>query len=99
MMHIYSYICPSCGASYIGETTRHWMTRVKEHLNKTKMSNIYQHTHNNNSCQGKSSEKDFVILDKASTQFKLKIKEAIHIKQQKPSLNKQIKHINLTLDI
>ena len=63
------------------------------------MSNIYQHTHNNNSGQGKSSEKDFVILDKASTQFKLKIKEAMRIKQQKPSLNKQIKHINLILDI
>ena len=47
------------------------------------MTHIYQHTHKNNSCQGKSSEINFTIIDTASIQFKLKIKEDIHIKQQK----------------
>ena len=96
---VYKYICPSCGASYIGETTRHWLTRVKEHLSSSKTSHIYQHIHSNNLCKGKSNETNFSIIDKASTEFTLKIKEALHIKWDKPNLNKQIKHINLTLDI
>ena len=29
---IYRFVCPGCNVCYIGETTRHLSTRVKEHL-------------------------------------------------------------------
>ena len=34
-------------------------------------------------------------LDHASTSFQLKIKEAIHIQIEQPSLNQQLHHVNL----
>jgi len=37
------------------------------------------------------------MLDSAPTVFQLKIKEALHIEWERPSLNKQLKHLNLTL--
>ena len=37
------------------------------------------------------------ILDTASTPFQLKIKDALHICWENPSLNKQVNHVNLTL--
>ena len=38
---------------------------------------------------------NFHILDHASTGFQLKIKEAIHIQREQPSLNQQLHHVNL----
>ena len=97
---MYRYICPICGDSYIGETTRHWVVRRNEHLNTDKQSCIYKHTHQNNSCKGKSDESCFSILDRAQTKFSLKLKQAIHINKLKPTLiNKQKNHVVLTLDI
>ena len=96
---VYKYLCPSCAASYVGETTRHWGVRVKEHLLKDKKSHIYQHINMNNNCTGKSDNSSFKIIDKASTEYTLKIKEAVHINWIKPTLNKQKIHIKLTIDI
>ena len=45
----------------------------------------------------KCSEDCFKILDSASTRFQLKIKEAMHILWEQPSLNSQVKHLNLSL--
>ena len=53
----------------------------------------------NNNCTGKSDNSYFKIIDKASTEYTLKIKEAIHINWIKPTLNKQKIHIKLTIDI
>ena len=82
---MYKHICPGFSARYTGETTRDWLRRVKEHLSTIKMSHthIYQHAQKNKSFQGKSSEINFTIIDKASTQSKLKIKEAIKRKTRK----------------
>ena len=97
---VYRYICPICGDSYIGETTRYFETRRHEHLNTNKSSTIYIHTHGNNRCNGKSDESNFTVIDRASTQFSLKIKQAIHINKIKPTLiNKQKNHVALTLDM
>ena len=35
---IYKFVCPGCNACYIGETTRHLSTRIKEHLERIKSS-------------------------------------------------------------
>ena len=79
---------------------RHWETRRSEHLYKDKASHVYKHIHADNNCKGKSNEDNFTILDKAQTQFALKLKQAMQINKYKPTLiNKQKKHIILTLDI
>ena len=97
---VYRYICPICNDSYVGETTRHFETRRYEHLNTDKASTVYKHTHQNNKCAGKSSGENFSVIDKANTQFSLKIKQAIHINKYKPTLiNKQKTHVALTLDM
>ena len=43
------------------------------------------------------SEDCFKILDSAPTRFQLKIEEAMHIFWEQPSLNSQVKHLNLSL--
>ena len=35
---VYQFTCASCGACYIGETNRHFHTRVNEHLFRDKNS-------------------------------------------------------------
>ena len=39
----------------------------------------------------------FTILDSAASKYKIKIKEALHIKWDKPILNQQLKHLELSL--
>ena len=39
------------------------------------------------------------ILDSALTKFQLKLKEAMHINWEKPNLNQQVHHVNLTLTL
>ena len=43
------------------------------------------------------SADNFHVLDHTSTGFRLKIKEAIHIQREQPSLNQQLHHENLKL--
>ena len=37
---VYKFVCASCNASYIGQTTRHLSTRVNEHLRADKNSHV-----------------------------------------------------------
>ena len=48
-------------------------------------------------CRALCSVECFHILDHASTSLQLKIKEAIHIQREQPSLNQQLHHVNLKL--
>ena len=41
----------------------------------------------------------FSILDHTSTTFQFKIKEAIHIQWEQPTLNLQLYHVNLKLSL
>jgi hypothetical protein len=96
---VYKYNCTSCGASYVGMTTRHCSARVEEHLKKDKASHIYKHINSNDNCKQASNETSFKIIDKDSTEFTLKLKEAMHINWIKPTLNTQKYHINLKLPV
>ena len=96
---VYKFVCPGCNACYIGETTRHLSTRIKEHLETDKKSNIFAHLVNNETCKALSTENCFEIIDSASTPFKLKLKEAMHIIWKKPSLNKQQKHVSISITV
>ena len=94
---VYKFTCARCNASYIGETCRHISTRMDEHFRTDKKSHVYKHLHKNHQCLNSCDLDCFEILDSASTHFNLKIKEALYIKWNNPSLNSQVKHYNLNL--
>ena len=43
---VYKFSCAGCNSVYIGETTRHLSTRVREHLCTDKNSHIFKHLKN-----------------------------------------------------
>ena len=90
---IYRFTCPACNASYIGEITRHLTTRIKELLETDSKSHVFKHLDTNRKC------KEFEIIDSASSSYRLKLKEAMHITWEKPSLNKQVKHVSTSIII
>ena len=90
---VYKFACAGCNACYVGETTRHFSTRVREHLVTDKASHIFKHLQNSEHYCALCSVDCFHILDYASTGFQLKIKEAFHIQRQQPSLNQQYYYI------
>ena len=57
------------------------------------------HLRGSENCRSLCSEDCFKILDSATTSFQLKIKEAMHILWEQPSLNSQVKHLNLSLSL
>ena len=72
--------CVGCNATYIGETALHISTRVREHLVLDKASHVYKHVMSSKACRDNCSTECFTILDSANSHFKIKIKEALHIK-------------------
>ena len=96
---VYKFVCPGCNACYIGEITHHLSTRIKEHLETDKKSHIFAHLVNNETCKALSTKNCFQIIDSAPTPFKLKLKEAMHIIWKNPSLNKQQKHISISITV
>ena len=77
---VYKFECVSCNACYIGETSRHLSTRIKEHLKSDKQSHIYKHLQTSDTCKQSCNENCFSILDSATSKYSLRIKEGIHIK-------------------
>ena len=96
---VYKFVCARCNSSYIGETCRHFKTRIDEHMKKDKKYNIYKHLHNNPECFSSFNSDCFSILDYAPTQFQIKIKEGTYIDWEKPNLNKQLNHLVTTISI
>ena len=94
---VYKFKCAGCNSVYIGETSRHLSTRVREHLFTDKNSNIFKHLKGSAACKEACNDSCFTVLDSANTSFKLKIKEALHIQWERPDLNKQIQHYNFSL--
>ena len=64
-----------------------------------KKSHIYSQLQKNPQCQEKVNSDCFKIIDCASSNFRLQIKEAMHINWEKPELNKQAKHVGITISI
>ena len=96
---VYKFVCPDCNACYIGETTRHLSTKIKEHLETDKKYHIFAHLVNNETCKALSTENCFEIIDSAATPFRLKLKEAMHIIWKKPLPNNQQKHIRISITV
>ena len=96
---VYKFTCASCSSSYIGETCRHFKTRIEEHIKKDNKSHIFKHLHSTTTCFDSYNSLCFKIIDKANSKFDLKIKEALHINWRKPNLNAQQNHLALTLSL
>ena len=73
------FICAGCNSHYFGETSRHFATRVKEHLSTDKNSHVYKHLNGSPSCKRTCLVDCFKILDSAKSRHCLKLKEAIYI--------------------
>ena len=53
---LYKFVSPGCNACYIGKTTRHLSTRIKEYLETHKKPHIFAHIVNNETCKALSTE-------------------------------------------
>ena len=42
---VYKFACAISSSSYIGETCRHFRTRIEEHIKKDSKSHIFRHLH------------------------------------------------------
>ena len=93
---VYKFSCVSCNTFYVGETSRHFATRVHEHLFSERYSHVHKHLLSSESCLAFRSPDCFQILDYAATKYRVALEESIYIKLEKPNLNQQVKHINLT---
>ena len=93
---VYKFTGAGCNACYVGETSQHISVCIREHLRRDTTSHIC------NTCKtlrNVESESCFSVLDTAPTgnRFQLLLKEAAHIHWENPSLNWQLKHVELTL--
>ena len=93
---VYKFPCASCSSSYIGETCRHFETRIEEHIQKDNKSHIFKHLHSTATGFDFHNSLCFKIIEKANCKFDLKIKEALHINWRKRNLNAQQNHLALT---
>ena len=96
---VYRFTCPGCNASYIGETTQHLTTRIKEHLETDSKSHIFKHLSTKRGCKELRNTACFEIIDSATSSYRLKLKEAMLITWEKPSLNKQVKRVSISRTI
>ena len=76
---VYKYALSGSNASYVGETVRHFSTRVKEHLASDRVSQIFRHLQNSEHCRSWCSADCFHVLDHASTSFQLKHGASLYI--------------------
>ena len=76
---VYKFIFDNCSSSYIGETCRNFKTRIQEHIKKDDKSHIFKHLLSTTTCFDWYSSLSFKIIDKADSEFDLKIKKDLHI--------------------
>ena len=96
---VYKITCASCSSSYIGETCRHFKTRIEEHIIKDIKSHIFKHLYSFETCFDSYNSLCFKIIDEPNSKLNLKIEEALHINWRKPNLNAQQNYLALTLSL
>jgi hypothetical protein len=84
---VYSIKCITCGQEYIGKTQRILTHRIKEHNDPKKDSAIQMHLKEFPSHE--INAQNVKILDSATNNKKLMVKEMLHITSKQPSLNTQ----------
>ena len=48
---VYKFLCAGCNACYVSEITRHFSTRVCEHMLSDRTSHIFTHLKNSEKCR------------------------------------------------
>ena len=96
---VYKFVCAGCQSRYIGETKRHLRIRINEHLVTDKKPNIFKHLLENSACKNICDQTCFAVIDAASSSFRSKLKEALHITWLKPNSNKQKEHLSITISV
>ena len=66
---VYKFSCAGCNACYVGETTRHFSTRVRQHLATDRASHVYKHLQQSESCRNLCSANCFSITGYTTTSF------------------------------
>ena len=84
---IYQVSCKDCSKFYIGKTTRNFCIRLEEHLSTKNKNDSLIRKHMDESKH--IMDLDRKLLDKASTNQKLLLKEMLHINRLKLELNVQ----------
>ena len=84
---VYKIKCKQCKAEYIGITERILGIRVKEHKKNT-LSSVKKHELDNPGHQ--MDYENVEVIDNANNDFKLRMKELLHILKSEPELNKQL---------
>ena len=69
------FTCASCSSSYIGDTSRHFKTRIEEHIKKDNKFHIFKHLLSTAICFDSYNSLFFKIIDNANSKFDLKIKK------------------------
>ena len=72
---------------YIGKTIRHLATRVKEHGTS---SAVFNHLSSCETCKSNFSCNSFSIIDSGKNDYEVTVKEGLHIKFKKPTINRQL---------
>ena len=92
---VYKISCEDCEATYIGETKRSLKARFGEHRRPSSTtSEVSKHIHTNNPDHTITLE-NTKILAVEHKWFERGVKEAIHIRALKPSLNRDGGRYNL----
>ena len=63
----YKLICPGCNASYIGQITRHLVTRVKKHLKTDSNFLVFKHLIANTNCIELRGPKFFQVMESVAS--------------------------------
>ena len=87
---VYQLSCKDCNATYMGKTSRRLARRLKEH-ETTSSSACHDHSRK---LHHTIDYENVEVIDTASNDTKLKIKELLHILKRKPELNKQLNSQN-----
>ncbi len=85
-MVVYRIKCKQCEADYIGKTERILYWRIQEHR-KQKSSACHEH---HLSTGHEMDYENIEVIDQASSDFKIRVKELLHILKRQLTLNKQL---------
>ena len=90
---VYEIRCSDCNARYVGQTVRHFCTRLKEHRKTT--APVGKHL---TGCEG-VTRYETKILAQAHDLITLLTMEALHIQRRQPQLNSREEYRQRTLTI
>ena len=102
---IYKFTCADCNASYLGETNRHYIVRCCEHLGTSPFTGkqvsraptaVTKHIAEER-CPSNNIQSFDIITRCRGSLFRQRIREALLIAKNKPSLNGQERSVSLVL--